>query len=557
MLEYLHIENLALLKIIDLEFEKGFTIISGETGAGKSVLLAALQLLAGGRAEKSIIRQGSQYCTVEAALYLTDTHASTINHLLSTLNLPFCEENKLLLKRTLYKEKGAKITINNALATLSNLKTLGEEWIDFHNPNEPQKLFNPNYQREYLDLFAGSSSLLHAYKKVFDLWKKQGKELAFLQNQEKLSETQLDYYQYQLDKISQIDLSEEAIATLETNFNLVTKAEEIGTLCQAIKNSLENTTSGVLPLFQGILKSLSKLEPFHKQVPQLASRIRSLIVESEDISSEIKAMAASSQFDPSEAALIRKNMQSWLEILRQYGPTLETVLAKKEKMEKKLASQLNIEHTIETLKANLKKCEQELLKAANALTQRRNENANSLTCEVNALLKCLGFQKASISIDIVPAKTFTEHGNCDIIFKFSSNAGQQPIELSKIASSGEIARIMLALKAVLANIDQTPILVFDEIDANVGGEIGKKVGALMAKLSKTHQVFSITHLPQVAAQAHTHIVITKNQTENETYVAIQTLSQKEERIKELARMLGNRQSSAALNHAEELLLADQ
>lgn len=550
MLRYLNIKNLALLNEITLEFDAGFTAITGETGAGKSILIEALNLLSGARADKNIIRQGASCCEVEGYLYFPNP--SPINALLEALHLPLCEENTLILKRCIDREKSPKIQINGSFALLSSLQKLGEFWIDFHRIDEPQKLFESSYQLQIVDLYGGLTPLLTDYKALYFQWKNLLKQIVELSENERLSDDEIHFYQTQINKINAINPTEELISELEQNFTRISHAQEIGLLSSQLEAGLTEEF-GIQSSLQELMKpafALSKLLP---STNALLERLNSLIIETEDIASEYGSINSSLETDPELIQETQRKMNDWHEIKRQYGPNLESVLKKRKSLEEKVSLQSNIENTLEQLSRDAKEKELNLAKLADMLQQKRHEAVIGLTAKVQKLLKTLGFEHAKLEIKIHNTSILKEYGNCYIEFLFAANKGHPLMPLHKIASSGETARVMLALKTILAEVDQTTLLVFDEIDANIGGEVASKVANALKMLSKNHQVMCVTHLPQTAAQAHNHYTVYKESSSNETSVTIMKLTHPQERIQELARMFGNRACESALSHAKDLL----
>lgn len=550
MLQYLKIKNFALLDEVTLEFDPGFTAITGETGAGKSILLGALSLLAGSRTDKSIIRQGTSHCEVQAELHWANP--ARINSILQSLNLPPCEDNTLILYRSIHREKSPRILINGSLAPLTALQQLGEYWIDFHGPGESQKLFHLHHQLQMLDLYAGLSPILKDYSDLFSSWKALLKQTLDLSQKEQLSPDELAFYQSQIDKITAVNPSEASIAELEENWALISNAQTIATLTAQLETTFNND-SGIIPSLQSLLRPTQELSKILPTSLPLTERLNSLIIEAEDLANEFTSLNQNLNTHPEFIEKTQQQMNNWLEINRQYGPSIQNVLNKLKTLKEKIASQTNIESTLQQLETEAAAKQASLEKIANTLTQKRSKAAASLSQKTQTLLQSLGFQKAKLEIKISPENTLTPHGNSTAEFLFSPNAGQPLMPLNKIASSGETARVMLALKTILAEVDQTPLLVFDEADANVGGEIASQVAQKLKQLSQNHQILCVTHLPQTAAQAHHHYVVNKTLTPNTTTITLSKLSTPQTRTQELARMLGNRSSQSALNHATELL----
>lgn len=553
MLQLLKIRNLALMDATELEFALGFTAVTGETGAGKSVLLGALSLLSGARAEKTLIRQGAEACEVEASLYFQNPAA--IDTRLAELGLPPCEEGMLLLQRTLNRAKAPRFEVNGRMTTLANLQALGDCWIDFHGPGEPQKLFHEKWQLELLDLYAKAARERAAYGELYYAWKNILAQAESLRTQDRLSPEEAEFLQMQIDKIDRADLSTESVERLERDYARLSGAEEMIELAGNIEAGLGSDAGaarGLPPLMQAAQK-LALLDP---EAAALADRMESLSIELDDLEGEYATLAAKCDFDAGQADGIRERMELWMDLMRKYGPQVDAVLARRKELAAKLAAQGDIEGTLEQLAAEAEKTHAQALEAAEKLRAKRVKAAADLGKKAEKLINALGFKKAKLAIDVHRETELKEHGNSACRFQFAPNAGQEPLPLNKIASSGEIARVMLAIKAVLARVDATPVLVFDEVDANVGGEIAKAVAEELASLGGNHQVFVVTHLPQVAARAKNHLVVTKSQSGKSTQVEIEPLDgNRDARLAELARMLGDRDSATALNHAEELLEA--
>ncbi len=551
MLQSLRIRNLALLEEVELDFETGFTAVTGETGAGKSILLGALSLLAGARADKTIIRQGAAVTEVEAALFFTDSRK--LDAALVALDLPPCDDGVLILKRSLPRDKAPRISVNGSLATLAALQALGEHWIDFHGPGEPRRLLKEGCQRELLDLFAKNDELLDRYQRHFRAWRELVDERERLAGADKLSVDQIDYLKLQLGQIDELELTEVAIATLERDFQRQQSAQDIMQLASGLSDGLSGE-DGLLGRLAALLRQARQLESLDPASQPLADRLVSASVELGDLDGEFSSLGQSLNFDPERAGALEAKMNSWLELKRKHGAKLELVIAARDEMRRRLAMQGDIEGSL----ARLAKQVADALKAArNLATELRETRAKAALQLAKAggkVIAQLGFKKADFQVRLGPLSELGPHGDCGVEFLFSPNVGEPPLPLHRIASSGELARVMLALKAVLAEIDDVPLLVFDEVDANVGGEIGRIVGEKMAAIAEKHQVLCVTHLPQVAAQAQNHFLVTKDQSGDRASVAIEPIhGSRKARVGELARMLGDRSAKSALAHAEELL----
>ncbi|MCS6242385.1 MAG: DNA repair protein RecN [Opitutus sp.] len=551
MLQSLRIKNLALLEEVALDFEAGFTVVTGETGAGKSILLGALSLLAGERADKTLIRQGAPACEVEASLFFE--HAEAINALLIELDLPPCEDGMLILKRSLPREKAAKLTVNGGLATLAALQRLGEAWIDFHGPSEPRRLLKESCQLDLLDLYGRAGDALVAYENKYRVWRDLHAERERIARETKLSPDQIKFLEGQLARLDALDLTDEAIEALERDFQRMSKAQELTGLASTLANGLTGE-DGATGRVAGLLREARQLENLDPASKVFADRLAAASIELADLGAEFESLVGQFHFDPEQAEQLQANMNTWLEVKRKHGGDLRAVIVARDEMRRRLEIQGDLEGTLVRLDKQIIDAERAARKEATVLRALREKSSRELAKIAAASIAQLGFKKADFQIRIVPLEQLGPTGDCGVEFLFSPNVGEPVLPLNRVASSGELARVMLALKTVLADLDNVPVLVFDEVDANVGGEIGRVVGEKMVGISKGHQVLCITHLPQVAAQGDSHLVVEKDQSQDRAVVRISPIhTERKARVSELARMLGDRNAKSALAHAEELL----
>lgn len=551
MLQLLRIRNLALLKAVDLEFSQGFITVTGETGAGKSILLGALSLLAGNRAERSLIRSGADHCEVEGVLHLQDT--TKVDAILSRAGVPTCEDGCLVLSRSIYRNKAGRVFINGSLTTVAVLRELGECWVDFHGPGEPQKLFHESYQLELFDLSAAHEHLLQAYTADYQRWEAAVAEKNAVLNADRLSKEEAEFLARQIERIETICPDRESIQKLETDYQRVFRMQELLEGVQQIENGLVGEESAVerLGTVVRLARSLAEIDG---EIADWAQRLETVAIELQDVAADAGHFLSSLEGDEAQIADIESRMQQWLELRRSYGPSVEMVLQRKQEYAERLRRSGDVEGELERLDREIESVEQSLAKSALSLRRSREKQVPQLSAKVTRLLALLGFQKADFQVELIQDRRWHARGDSHCRFLFAPNPGEPAMPLNQIASSGETARVMLALKAVLAEMDHTPVLVFDEVDANVGGEIGAVVGAELHRLAKGHQVFCVTHLPQVAAQGDGHLLVQKKQDEHSTTVEfIDLMQDREQRIGEIARMLGARDSRSAVNHARELL----
>ncbi len=551
MIEFLKISNLALLDEARLEFSGGFTAVTGETGAGKSVMLGALSMLAGQKCGREIIRQGADTCRVEALVSLPDT--SAVDALLEANGAKKCEDNSLVLARSVSREKASRAFVNGCLAPLSLLAELGPHWIDFHGPREPQKLFSAKRQLEMLDNFCVPKNLAEEYLGLYAERSRALAEIDALSSAKSLSPDEAEFLKTQIAEIDELNPTDESIAELESASKIAEMASEIAEKSGAVHEAIEGE-GGAAEILAQANRLAADLSEAGEGAASLARRLADVSVEISDIADEYARLARSCDLSEDEIEKTRQKMSRWLSLSRKYGALPSRVRAARDEMEKKIESQSDVKSSI----AGLEKRAAELLDAmrdpAEKIFEARRRGAKTLASSAGAVLSRLGFKNAQFLIEVEKDREPSPNCGSSCEFKFSANPGQPALALAKIASSGELARVMLALKTTLAEADGTPVLVFDEVDANVGGEIGAEVGKELAKLSKKRQVFCVTHLPQVAARAQNHMLVEKTQTKNSTSVKISQIGgDRGRRVEELARMIGDRNSQSARAHAEKLL----
>ncbi len=551
MLQSLRIRNLALLDEVALEFEPGFTAVTGETGAGKSILLGALSLLAGERAEKTIIRQGAETCEIEASLFFAEPAA--IDEVLARLELPKCEEGVLLLRRSLSQTKPPRITVNGRLATLAALHELGGHWIDFHGPSEPRRLLNENTQLELLDLYARDAAVLGKYQEAYSAWRQLHDEREQLARETQLSPAQLEFLTNQLTELDALELTSEAIEQLERDFQRMSGGQELAELAATLATGISGE-DGVEARLAGLVREARHLADIDAASRPLADRLSQAAVELADLGTEFSALGQQVQFEPEQAEALTARINTWLDAKRKHGGDVATVAAAREALRQRLDAQGDLEGAMLKIEHRIGDALKAVRVAGRTLYTEREKAAKALSKIAARSIGELGFKKSEFVVRVIQLNEPGPRGDSHCEFLFSPNVGEEPMKLSRIASSGELARVMLALKAVLADLDGVPLLVFDEVDANVGGEIGQVVGEKMAAIAKKHQVLCVTHLPQVAAQATAHVVVTKDQSSARATVRISPIHEsRKTRVTELARMLGDRNAKSALAHAEELL----
>ncbi len=533
MLTLLKIENLALVDQLTWTLGEGLIGVTGETGAGKSVIVGALKLILGERADKGLIRTGEDSCTVQAVFELSDTAA--IDRILAEGGLPPCEETQIIIRRSIATTSNRQF-VNDAPVTLSLLKRIGENLVDLHGPHEHQSLFSQERQLALLDAFAGKGEHLSTYRHQYNEWRTLATELNHLENAENASESQLELLTHQLGEIEAANLSADDGEELQDRYirsSNSSRLAELTSTALAVFTSEDGIFDKIAEL-QRLAHNLEKLDP---TLADFSASVETAALEIQDLEASLTDYADDLELDPASAQVIEERVTLVETLKRKYGPSLEDIFSRQVELTARLDLIENRSGNLEILHEKLKAARTTLNTSARKLSLERKRSAPKLAAEISSQLKQLGFKQSSFEIELKPHDAPTAHGMESCNFLFGPNPGEPLQPLRQIGSSGEISRVMLAVKSSIAEQDSTPLMVFDEIDANVGGEIAKAVGQKMARLGKSHQVIAITHFPQVAATADHHFVVEKEILAGRTRSILYPV-EGEGRIKELVRMLG-------------------
>jgi len=550
MLTTLRIKNLALVTDLTLELQPGCNVITGETGAGKSIIIGALNLVLGERADRSLIRSGEESCSVEAVFDVRNLK-TPLKDFLEENGLEPCEDNQLVLKRTFTATGTNRQFVNGSPTSLSVLASIGEWLVDIHGPHDHQSLLNPAKQLLILDAFGKLEREREAFGGLVQRRGAHEKEKSALIVDEKTYAQQLDLLRFQVQEISTARLQPDEETSVEAEFNRASNAAKLLQLSQAALDALSENENSLLTQAGAIGRTLQELHRVDPAAANLAELHSQAVAALNELQSELSRYAEKVDVDPARLAELEECLDLIHSLKRKYGGTLVEVIAFGEEAKTKLQSLESRDAELDRLNAELKKLDAELAKAGRKLSDGRKKTIPQLAKAVSKQLQDLGFKQSKFDVAIAPAE-ITLTGSDAIEFQFAPNPGEPAKPLRAIASSGEMARVMLALKTVLASEDEVPVLIFDEVDANVGGETANTVGEKMKQIGAKRQVLCITHLPQVAAPADAHYVVTKQIKNGRTISEIQLLDKKE-RVTELTRMLGGR-GDAARKHAEALLI---
>jgi DNA repair protein RecN (Recombination protein N) len=551
MLHTLRVRNLALVEDITVEFNTGLNVITGETGAGKSVIIGALGLLLGERADKSLIRAGAEQCLAEAAFNLPDSAA--VDVILDEVGLPVCEDGQLLVRRTLSVNGTGKNFINDSATTLQVLKRVGELLVDMHGPYDHQSLLNTEFQLDILDAFGHLWETREGYETLYASFRDLQAQRRELEGTDEQDVTQqIDVLSFQIKEIEDAALVEGEDESIAREQVQVANAQRILELSEGIRNALmegENSAFNGLAFAQ---KGLGELAPLVEPASAWRDEARSLTVQLQDLAGTIEHHVRNIEGDPRRLQWLEDRMALYHRLKRKYGGSVKDVLEHLGKAKSRLrALEGRGEHLAE-IDRQIEGVRVKLGQVGGKLGKARRQAASKLAGTITLELRDLGFAHGAFAVDLTPEEPGPS-GLDGIEFAFAPNAGEPARPLRAIASSGEISRVMLAVKAVLANHDSIPVLVFDEIDANVGGAMGTAIGAKLDTVGKHHQVLCITHLPQVAVRGGTHFAVAKEVVNGRTRTSIELLNEAQ-RVEEIARMLGGRDlTSVTLKHAREML----
>ncbi|HAH20161.1 MAG: DNA repair protein RecN [Omnitrophica WOR_2 bacterium GWF2_43_52] len=549
MISQLTIKNFGLFDHITIEFSKGLNILSGETGAGKSILIDGLRYALGERLDPSQIRDPQQPCTVEAVFEISK---KLINDYEAMSEFLPEKETSLIINRGYLPDGRNRAKINGLSVTLTQLKELGNHLLDFHGPHDHQLLLSSGVHLDILDRLSDIDELKNEYQRAYRKYAELTKNREELNELSSSRERDISILEHQIRELTQVSLKEEDYSELLEKQTRLQNSEKLYEYASQLKNTLENDESGISA---GFTKAFTHIKPLNKIDPAtsiLNENLSQIQEKSDEMLSYLRHYLENLSFEPQEANEINKLCDIYFELKRKYGPGLEDVTAFYQSAKKKYDTLLNLKINSTELNKEISALEKELLRIAQKITKKRKTTADSLKETIEQELKELGIMHVRFECRIEKAE-LNPNGQDQVMFYISPNAGEDLKPLAEIVSSGEAARLMLALKKALIKVDPIPILIFDEIDAQIGGRLGTITGKKLKELSTNRQVILITHLPQIASFADTHFRIYKKVENNRTLTAVEELTP-EARIKEIAKMMsGEKESAIAVTHAQEML----
>ncbi len=550
MLQSLQIKNLALVDSLRIEFAPGLNVITGETGAGKSIIVGALGLLLGERADKSVIREGAEQCLIEADFTLAA--AREIDAILQAAGLEPCAAGQLVIRRLVAASGAGRQYVNNSPVTLQVLKSIGDLLVDMHGPHDHQSLFSPEFQLSLLDAFGDLGDLRQAYGQTYAAWQGLREKRRALEAEAQDAPRRIDRLAFQVRELAAADLKADEEDAVLREQNLLGNAQRILQLAETARHALTEGEASAFAALAAAQQALGELaamaEPareWQQEAKSAASRIQELVRGLDSFMQKVEG-------DPARLQWLDERLAVYQKMKRKYGATVPEILAVLDQSRRELQDLKTRGEQVARLEAELAAQRERVETQGQALRNRRRAAARRLEKAVIRELTDLGFPQAAFAIGLREAEARSS-GLDAVEFGFTPNPGEPGRPLRAIASSGEMSRVMLAIKTVLADHDRIPILVFDEIDVNVGGKLGQAIGSKLAGIARQRQVLCITHLPQVAVYGATHFAVSKATRGDRTFSGIARLDGAG-RVDEIARMLGGRDlTSVTLKHAREML----
>lgn len=536
MVTTLHIKNVGIIDDLNLDLNEGFNVLTGETGAGKTLIIGSLAILAGGRFSKEMIRNGEEFSFVEANFYCPNNELAI--------------DNNIIVSREIHSNGRNSCKINGRLVTVNELKEFMSKILDIHGQQDSQLILNPMQHIIYLDKFIGKEleDNLNKYKVKLAEYNTLKQELKNTYGEDQEKERRLDLLRYQYNEIEQANLKENEEEELEEKHKMMQNAEKLkDNLCEVDNELNENAVVAI----SNAIRSLEKIQDCGSKYTEKLSILKSSYYDIQELARDLSYMREDVNFDEEERNQIENRLDLIYSLKRKYGNTISEILKYSSKVEEEIHKIENLDEYHKKIKAQINILKQELLEIANNMTNTRKKYAKELSTKINKELKDLEMPNARFEIQVNTADKFYETGIDEVEFMICTNIGEELKPLVKIASGGEMARIMLAIKNVLADVDEVSTLVFDEIDTGISGKASKAVAEKMKSIAKLHQVICITHLPSIAAKGDHNYYISKQTKENKTYTQIKKLNE-EEIIEEIARIASGEVTKIAKAHAQEL-----
>ena len=549
MLKQLHISNYALIDELNVSFESGFNVITGETGAGKSILLGALGFALGDRADTNVLYDKDKKCVVEAQFVLTN---EAMKPLFEANDIDF--ETECIFRRELNPQKKSRAFINDTPVALQTMKEMGYQLVDIHSQHDSLLLTDADFQLKLLDEIAQNSEILAAYQTEYSNFNALKRKLNELKDIATKNTAENDYLKFQLDELDKANLKEGEYADIEQTLSVMENAEEIKTLLVTANGLLDNSEATIIGQVNELSSALSRLKHLLPDTESFQERVDNLRVELKDIAYDLRRKEDDTQFDEGQLQSLqeRYDLLSRL-MMKHHVKEFEELIALRDSLKEKVNAFENIDESIAQAEKELSNSKKQLSSLAKTLHDKRSQAAEAFGEKVEALVQQLAMPFAQFQVSVESQDNFGSKGSDEIRFLFSANKGIAVDDLRRVASGGELSRLMLSIKSAVSDYNYIPTLIFDEIDTGVSGEVAAKIGSIMRQTGHSLQLISITHLPQVASQAEHHYFIYKDNEGKRTQSHIRVLNA-EERVIEIAKMLSNDQVTPEAIKAAEVLL---
>jgi DNA repair protein RecN (Recombination protein N) len=549
MLKHLSVQNYALIDQLEVEFSEGLTIITGETGAGKSILLGALGLIAGSRADTQALQDKTKKCFVEASFNIK---GYSLKDFFTSNELDY--ETTTTIRREINPEGKSRAFINDTPVTLNQLKELAEYLIDIHSQHQTMTLNGSVFQLSVVDAFANHADLIEEYDTDFKKFKLLEKQLNELVIKESQAKKELDYFQFQFNELEDANLKGNKQVEMEQELETLNNAEDIKSNLSKAANGLTGGEQNLLSKLNELKILLASMAKFKPEINELSTRLTSSYLELKDIANELESLEGDIVYDPKRIESLTQLLDAVYRLQQKHQvKTVEELIAIKDELSNKLLDFNSLEAEIEKVKKELSTLQKSLLVIAKKMSANRKKVIPKLEKEIASLLSSLSMPNAQLKVEHIESEKLTKNGLDSVSFLFSANKGSDFKELNKVASGGELSRLMLSIKSLIAQLTSLPTIIFDEIDTGVSGDVADKVGSIMNQMAKAMQVITITHLPQIASKGQSHLFVYKEDKNNKTYSNIKKLKP-EERIQEIAKMLSTgTPTAAAISNAKELL----
>ncbi|WP_298663949.1 DNA repair protein RecN [uncultured Barnesiella sp.] len=550
MIKKLSVSNYTLIDELHIDFSAGFSVITGETGAGKSIILGALSLILGQRADLKSLRRSDEKAVIEGVFDIASYH---LRDFFDENELDY-DEGECILRREILPSGKSRAFINDTPVSLAQLKTLGEQLIDIHSQHQNMLLADSRFQLRVVDTMAGDAALLADYREHYRRWRERLQAYTRLQEENRSGREEEDYLRYQLAQLDEAHLQEGEQEELEAELQTLQHAEEIKNELAVLQEFLHAEETGVVSLLNATLSRMRALSRLYPEVDEWAGRLESDYIDLKDIASTVDRSQENLNMDPERLAWVENRLDTYYSLQQKHRlASAAELLALRDSFAERLTRIENYDEELAALKHEVDEAESQVRNLAEQLTRVRRQSAANISSTLTERVKPLGMPHLQFEIEVSTRPQFDETGGDAIRFLFSANKNQPLQPVSEVASGGEISRLMLSLKALVAHAMALPTIVFDEVDTGVSGEIADKMARIMREMSRCMQVISITHLPQVAAWGQTHYRVYKSDTATATATHLVRLTDSE-RVEEIARMLsGSSLTAAALDNARELL----